>query len=241
MLLLSCLIPTQDQPGLYQCELCQWFVTESQRTRNFARVISDLFCRGTIRFFVRLWIIWKEMLIREAVLCDCYFPELPHLSFLFVLFDLCMNSNKTLAVCPHPCFLSLFCCLTLIRIEYFLQYMTVIFYNVLQTPLLSLAYHPSPTPTPPPLSGGPWAPHQGLPHWSSGIASSHNMAPLILPQSLERFSRSKRKRGVSVGQQTGTHQYTGSLFDWTCWFYTSNYLVISLKCTKELVDFSFKR
>lgn len=27
------------------------------------------------------------------------FPELPHLSFLFVLFDLCMNSNKTLAVC----------------------------------------------------------------------------------------------------------------------------------------------
>lgn len=152
MLLLSCLIPTQDQPGLYQCELCQWFVTESQRTRNFARVISDLFCRGTIRFFVRLWIIWKEMLIREAVLCDCYFPELPHLSFLFVLFDLCMNSNKTLAVCPHPCFLSLFCCLTLIRIEYFLQYMTVIFYNVLQTPLLSLAYHPSPSHPHPPAS-----------------------------------------------------------------------------------------
>lgn len=38
------------------------------------------------------------------MLCGCYFPELPHLSFLFVLFDLCMNSNKTLTVFPHPCF-----------------------------------------------------------------------------------------------------------------------------------------
>lgn len=52
---------------------------------------------------------FEKMLTTEAALSGCFLPESPHVSFLFVLFDLCMNSNKTLAMCRPPtccCFLS---------------------------------------------------------------------------------------------------------------------------------------
>lgn len=45
---------------------------------------------------------FETTLTTEAALCGCFLRELPHVSFLFVLFDLCMNSNKTLAMCRHP-------------------------------------------------------------------------------------------------------------------------------------------
>lgn len=46
------------------------------------------------------------------------------------------------------------------------------------------------------LSGCPWAPHQGLPYWSLGIASFHNMAPHILP--LDRLFPDGKKSGVRL-------------------------------------------
>lgn len=45
---------------------------------------------------------FEKTLTTQAALCGCFLCELPHVSFLFVLFDLCMNSNKTLAMCPRP-------------------------------------------------------------------------------------------------------------------------------------------
>lgn len=45
---------------------------------------------------------FEKTLTTQAALCGCFLCELPHVSFLFVLFDLCMNSNKTLAMCRRP-------------------------------------------------------------------------------------------------------------------------------------------
>lgn len=51
--------------------------------------------------FVSLFVSpdFEKSLTMEAALFGRFLPELPHVSFLFVLFDLCMNSNKTLAMC----------------------------------------------------------------------------------------------------------------------------------------------
>lgn len=105
----------QDHPGLYRCELCQWFVTESRR-----RVVSVLFLQSNNTFLC----VSLDDMNRDAdeggravwLLLSWV------ASFLFVLFDLCMNSNKTLAVFPHPC---LFVFVFISRVKYFLQHATV--------------------------------------------------------------------------------------------------------------------
>lgn len=79
--------------------------------------------------------------------------------------------------------------------------------------------------------GSPWAPHQGLPYWSPGITSSHNMAPYILSQLLERFFTVRKNVGC-VWQSTGTRRHTGALLD-------STRAVFSLLLHKELLESYF--
>lgn len=75
------------------------------------------------------------------------------------------------------------------------------------------------------LSGCPWAPHQELPYWSLGMASSHNMAPHILPQPLERLFPDSWKVGCvcdSRLERSGTQepswtQHVLSLHTKSCW------------------------
>lgn len=79
-------------------------------------------------------------------------------------------------------------------------------------------------------SGSPWAPHQGLPYWSPGIASSHNMAPHILSQSLERFFFPGQKESgvcLTVDWNAAAHRSPVGLN--TCCF--------SLLLHKELLEF----
>lgn len=75
------------------------------------------------------------------------------------------------------------------------------------------------------LSGCLWAPHQELPYWSLGMASSHNMAPHILPQPLERLFPDRKKVGCvcdSRLERSGTQepswtQHVLSLHTKSCW------------------------
>lgn len=167
----------------------------------------------------------------EAALFGRFLPELPHVSFLFVLFDLCMNSNKTLAMCWRPAWICL---------------IVLIFLNEIRPPApLSSSGHSDlhfsrlnwlaltcSKPLPPSLllSGCPWAPHQELPHWSLGIASSHSMAPHILPQPLERLFPDRKKVGCvcdSPLERSGTQEPS-----WTPH-------VLALLPQKEVLDFYF--
>lgn len=125
----------QDHPGLYRCELCQWFVTESRR-----RVVSVLFLQSNNTF---LCVSLDDMKRDADEGGRAVWLLLSWVaSFLFVLFDLCMKSNKTLAVFPHPfgVFLSLF-------LELNISCSTPPFSAVQHTattPVLSLACHPQP-------------------------------------------------------------------------------------------------
>ncbi|TNN04081.1 hypothetical protein fugu_001110 [Takifugu bimaculatus] len=75
------------------------------------------------------------------------------------------------------------------------------------------------------FSGCLWAPHQELPYWSLGMASSHNMAPHILPQPLERLFPDRKKVGCvcdSRLERSGTQkpswtQHVLSLHTKSCW------------------------
>lgn len=69
-----------------------WIVAESQRLVFMQSNTVALFASPD----------FEKTLTTEAALCGCFLRELPHVSFLFVLFDLCMNSNKTLAMCRRP-------------------------------------------------------------------------------------------------------------------------------------------
>lgn len=78
------------------------------------------------------------------------------------------------------------------------------------------------------LSGCLWAPHQELPYWSLGMASSHNMAPHILPQPLERLFPDRKKVGCVCDSRLERSD-TGAQLDSTR----------ALPPHKELLEFDF--
>lgn len=105
---------SRDHPGLYRCELWRWFVTESRR-----RVVSVLFLQSNNTF---LCVSLDDMKRDADEGGRAVWLLLSWVaSFLVVLFDLCMNSNKTLAVFPHPFVFFVF----ISRVKYFLQHATV--------------------------------------------------------------------------------------------------------------------
>lgn len=101
-------------------------------------------------------------------------------------------------------------------------------------------FHSPWSPRTPPLCGYQWAPHQGLPYWLSGIASSHSMAPHILPQSLEHC---QKERGVCLSGRR--LDYTSSQdpvwLNMCCFKWVADLICWKACYTTELlVDFSLK-
>lgn len=89
---LSICLPNHRFLGLYGCELsvdCSWISTSCV----YAEQQCLLVCFASPDF--------EKTLRTEAALCGCFLYELSHVSFLCVVW-LCMNSNKTLAMCRRP-------------------------------------------------------------------------------------------------------------------------------------------